>query len=320
MEIGLLGAFFGGLLSLFSPCSALLLPSFFAYAFDRVGTLARRTVFFYTGLLLVLVPLGAGVAFIGSLITRYRDTVTMVGGAVLIVLGLFMITGRGFGIGAATQASSRIRVSSNASVFLLGTVYALAGFCSGPLLGSVLTVSAAGGEPVYGGTLMVLYALGMAAPLFVLALFWDRFDLGRKPWLRGRELQIGPLKTHTTSLVSGVLFIGIGLLFLLTEGTASLGGLTSTDTQMSMQSWLQETLSGLSNAVVLLVLVGIVLVVFLVRLFRSRSRSGSTAESSTTTDCSAETDTDGGADTEAGVEAEAGTEADSTRTGLGPEQ
>ncbi len=32
-QIGLLGAFLGGVLALLSPCSALLLPSFFAYAF-----------------------------------------------------------------------------------------------------------------------------------------------------------------------------------------------------------------------------------------------------------------------------------------------
>lgn len=295
IEVGLLGAFFGGLLSLFSPCSALLLPSFFAYAFDRVGALARRTVVFYAGLLLVLVPLGAGVAFIGSLITRYRDVVTTVGGVVLIVLGILMITGRGFGISAATQASSRIKISSNASVFVLGTVYALAGFCSGPLLGSVLTVSAAGGEPVYGGALMALYALGMAAPLFVLALLWDRFDLGRKSWLRGRQLQIGPVKTHTTSLVSGVLFIGIGLLFLLTEGTANLGGFTDVDTQFSLQSWLQDLVSGVSNAAVLLVLVGIALLVLVVRLLLSRSGTSTGRKSASAAEARSGSDTGSGA-------------------------
>ncbi|WP_009945137.1 hypothetical protein [Saccharopolyspora erythraea] len=36
-EIGLVGAFLGGLLSLLSPCSALLLPSFFAYAFNGIA-------------------------------------------------------------------------------------------------------------------------------------------------------------------------------------------------------------------------------------------------------------------------------------------
>ena len=52
--IGLLGALLGGLLSLVSPCSALLLPSFFALAFERPVVLLRRVLAFYLGLVLVL--------------------------------------------------------------------------------------------------------------------------------------------------------------------------------------------------------------------------------------------------------------------------
>ncbi|CAM2964504.1 cytochrome c biogenesis CcdA family protein [Saccharomonospora xinjiangensis] len=270
IEIGLLGAFLGGVLSLVSPCSALLLPSFFAYAFEGAGTLARRTAVFYAGLLVVLVPLGAGVGAIGALLTRYRGIATLVGGVVLLLLGVAMILGLGFGSAAAQRATSRIRISSSASVFALGTVYALAGFCSGPLLGSVLTVSAAGGDPVYGGTLLALYALGMAAPLFVLALAWDRFDLGGKRWLRGRELRIGPLRTHSTSLVSGLLFIGVGLLFLLTDGTANLGGLTGVDTQFSMQVWLRDLAAAVTDGAVLLGVTLAALLVLVVRLILRR--------------------------------------------------
>ncbi|MEY7973877.1 cytochrome c biogenesis CcdA family protein [Saccharomonospora xinjiangensis] len=280
IEIGLLGAFLGGVLSLVSPCSALLLPSFFAYAFEGVGTLARRTTVFYAGLLVVLVPLGAGVGAIGALLTRYRGIATMVGGSVLLLLGVAMILGLGFGSAAAQRATSRIRISSSASVFALGTVYALAGFCSGPLLGSVLTVSAAGGDPVYGGALLALYALGMAAPLFVLALAWDRFDLGDKRWLRGRELRIGPLRTHSTSLVSGLLFIGVGLLFLLTDGTANLGGLTGVDTQFSMQVWLRDLAAAVTDGAVLLGVTLAALLVLVVRLVRRRgtARAGEEPE------------------------------------------
>lgn len=281
-EVGLLGAFLGGLLSLVSPCSALLLPSFFAYAFDSVGTLARRTLVFYAGLATVLVPLGAGVGAMGALLTQYRDLATTVGGVVLVLFGLAMIVGFGFGSAAAQRVTARIRVSSGASVFALGSVYGLAGFCSGPLLGSVLTVSMAGGNPGFGGALMASYALGMAAPLFVLALAWDRFNLARASWLRGRPLRIGPLRTHTTSLISGVLFIGIGLLFLLTEGTANLGGLMDVDDQFSLQVWFRDLASGVSNAAALLGVVLVVLVTLAVRLRHSRRRRAHGANRSTT--------------------------------------
>ncbi len=99
-QIGLLGAFFGGLLALVSPCSALLLPSFFAYAFGGAGKLAGRTGVFYLGLAAVLVPLGAGVGAIGSALTQYREVTTMIGGVVIIALGAMVILGHGFALGS----------------------------------------------------------------------------------------------------------------------------------------------------------------------------------------------------------------------------
>ena len=265
-QIGLLGALLGGLLTLISPCSALLLPSFFAFAFDRVSTLLARTAVFYLGLAAVLVPLGAGVGAVGSLLTRYRDTVTQIGGIVLIVLGAAIIGGRGFGLSAATRWMGRLRIGSMLSVLALGAVYGLAGFCAGPLLGSVLTVSAADGSAAYGGLLMGIYALGMAVPLFLLALVWDRLHLGHRRWLRGRTLKIGPLTTHTTSLISGILFAGIGTLFLTTNGTANIGGFSGVDTQYNLQTWLQNVAGTVSDATVLLIAAVTVLVVLLLRI------------------------------------------------------
>ncbi|WP_433872539.1 cytochrome c biogenesis CcdA family protein [Saccharopolyspora sp. CA-218241] len=278
-EIGLLGAFFGGLLTLLSPCAAMLLPSFFAYAFDGLGRLVARTAVFYLGLATTLVPLGAAAGLFGALLTQHRTTVTVVSGLVLIALGLLQISGKGFGFAAAQRMTGRIRISSGLSVYALGTVYGLAGFCAGPLLGSVLTVSAAGGEPLYGAILLAVFALGMAFPLFLLALLWERFQLGRRAWLRGREVAIGPLRLHTTNIISGLVFVAIGLMFVLTEGTANLGGLSDVDSQFAVQAWLQQTIAGISNTTVLLVLAVAALAVVLWRIARLRraERAGSAA-------------------------------------------
>lgn len=237
IEIGYLGALLGGVLALASPCSAMLLPAFFAYAFDRPTTIVARTGLFYVGLLLTLVPLGVAASSVGRILTVHRETVILISGAVLIVLGVIQILGRGFGSGVAQRAAGRIRVQSGLSVVALGAVYGLAGFCAGPILGSVLAVSAAGGDPVYGGVLLALYALGMVVPLLLLALAWERFDLGRRGWLRGREIRIGRLRTHTTSVVSGVLFVGLGLLFVLTDGTGSIASPLDVDAQFDAQLW-----------------------------------------------------------------------------------
>ncbi|EIC61947.1 cytochrome c biogenesis CcdA family protein [Mycobacteroides abscessus] len=270
IDVGVLGALLGGVLTLVSPCSALLLPSFFAYSFDRTGLLLRRTGLFYLGMLTVLAPLGAGVGAIGALLTEYRSQVTTTGGLLMATLGVAIIAGIGFRIGPAARLTARLDLSSGLSVLLLGTVYALAGFCSGPILGSVLTVAAIGSSPIYGALLMSLYSLGMAAPLFALAFAWGKLGLSQRRWIRGRELRIGRFRTHSTNLVSGGMFIAIGVFFLATDGTAALGGLTGSDTQYDVQARLQSLTAGLPNAAVALGIACAAFVVVLMRLLRAR--------------------------------------------------
>jgi hypothetical protein len=81
----------------------------------------------------------------------------------------------------------------------------------------------------------------MAAPLFLMALLWDRFDLGRRRWLRGREITLGGLRLHTTNLVSGLMFITIGVLFVVFEGTSALEGFYdargATDLAFAVEWW-----------------------------------------------------------------------------------
>jgi len=253
MNIGYLGAFLGGVLSLLSPCSALLVPSFFAYAFaDRVRLLLRTGIF-YLGLATTLVPMGVAAGSVGAALNQHRSAVVLVSGLLIMALGAAQILGFGFGSGAAQQLSGRLRISSVLSVYLLGSVYGLAGFCAGPLLGSVLTMAMTGASPAYGGLLLAVYALGMALPMFLIAALWDRFDLGRRRWLRGRLVRLGPLEVHSTTLISGLVFIALGGLFLATDGTGSLGGLIGLDAQFAVQTRVQQAAGAVSDRVVLLV-------------------------------------------------------------------
>lgn len=178
-DIGYFAALLGGLLALVSPCSALLLPAFFAYSIDSASRLLARTGIFYAGLATTLVPLGAAGSYAGRLFYSHRDALVLGAGWLIITLGIAQIVGLGFASRRIVALSGRIRPTTAASVYALGAVYGLAGFCAGPILGSVLTVAAVSGSPVYGGLLLAVYALGMAVPLFLLALLWERFDLGR---------------------------------------------------------------------------------------------------------------------------------------------
>ena len=226
LEASYLAAFLGGVLSLLSPCSALLLPAFFAYAFRSRGRLLAKTAVFYLGLAATLVPLGMGISAVSKLFYGQRSTLILVSGGVVTFFGVLQLLGGGFDLaGPFSRLRGKVRGTSAGATFVLGAVYGFAGFCSGPILGAVLTVAASSGQVFRGATLLATYALGMAAPLFFLATLWDRLDLGRRSWLRGRELSFGRLRLHTTNLVSGAMFVLLGVVFIAYEGTSALSGL-----------------------------------------------------------------------------------------------
>ncbi|MFD8980859.1 cytochrome c biogenesis CcdA family protein [Streptomyces sp. NPDC059564] len=253
-DIGYLAALLGGLLALLSPCSALLLPAFFAYSIDSPTRLLARTGIFYAGLASTLVPLGAAGSYAGRFFHGNREGLVLFGGWLIIALGLAQILGLGFAPKRITELSGRIRPTTALSVYALGAVYGLAGFCAGPILGSVLTVAAVSGSPVYGGLLLAVYALGMAVPLFLLALLWERFDLGRRRWLRGRPLRLGRFEPHSTSLLSGLFFITLGTLFLAFDGASALPGLLDVDDSYAVE----ERVRSLADAVPDWALLGLV--------------------------------------------------------------
>ncbi|MEV7507673.1 cytochrome c biogenesis CcdA family protein [Streptomyces sp. NPDC091201] len=276
-DIGYLAALLGGLLALLSPCSALLLPAFFAYSIDSPTRLLARTCIFYAGLASTLVPLGAAGSYAGRFFLGNRDELVLAGGWLIIALGAAQILGLGFASRRISELSGRIRPTTALSVYALGAVYGLAGFCAGPILGSVLTVAAVSGSPVYGGLLLAVYALGMAVPLFALALLWERFELGRRRWLRGRVLRAGRLELHSTSLLSGLFFITLGVLFLVYDGASALPGLLDVDDSYAVEQWVR----GVADAVpdgALLGLVAVAAVAFGLAQWRRRERAAAEEE------------------------------------------
>ncbi len=276
-----LAAFAGGLLSLLAPCSALLLPAFFAYAFTSPSQLLGRTLLFLAGTSTVFVPLGMGASVVGVLLIDYRETTVLVAGVLLIGFGLLELAGRGFslapvslarwvpstGSGQALEAEGPIRGADNfftmlsartqagsgpAAAYGTGLVYGLTGFCSGPLVGGVLTLATTSPSPLFGATLLFTYSVGVAAPLFVIAWLWDRYQLGRRAWLRGRPLRLGPLHVFSTNLIAGSMLTLLGITLIAFQGSSPLSGLYEdlrlTDLGYQAEEWIEARLAQTTGA------------------------------------------------------------------------
>lgn len=91
----------------------------------------------------------------------------------------------------------------------------------------------------------------MAVPLFVLALLWERFDLGRRRWLRGRALRAGRFELHTTSLLSGLFFIALGVMFLAFDGASALPGLLDVDDSFAVEQRVRSLAAAVPDGVLL---------------------------------------------------------------------
>jgi cytochrome c biogenesis protein CcdA len=223
-EIGVAIAFAGGVLSILSPCSAFLLPAFFALAFTSRVRLLGQAALFFLGLATIFVPLGLGVSAVAALFIGQRDLVIVAAGALLVGLGIYVLAGGGFEL--APGIAGRLHgVQGRWAAYATGLAYGFAGFCTGPILGAVLTVAAASDEVVVGGLLLATYALGMSVPVFLLAIVWDRWHLGERRWLRAAMLRIGPLEMPLTRALSGALFVAVGIVYVMFRGSSALSGI-----------------------------------------------------------------------------------------------
>ena len=278
MEIGLLGAFLGGVLTLLSPCSAMLLPAFFSYAFADSRELLTRTGVFYLGLITSLLPLGVLAGSLGALVSEHRFTLVTVASVIVIVLGALMLLNVPIPF---LRRDPGAEGTSATAVYALGTVYGLAGICAGPLLGAVLTVAAVSGTALTGGIIVLVFAAGMALPLVVLALLWGRFPLIKR-LVRPRQVTIGRWSNTWTGIIGGALTVGVGVLLLLTAGTTELTGLLGASDQAELEGAVLRGADRVPDLVVVIVVLLVGLAGWLVARARRRpSRTALTVSTAT---------------------------------------
>jgi len=109
----------------------------------------------------------------------------------------------------------------------------------------VLTVAAASAQPLRGAALLTVYAAGMTAPLFGLAAAWDRLGVDQRRWLRGTGVRVGTLRLYTHSVISGLIFTGLGVVFLRCQGTAGLTGLLAPPSLAGWDNRLQDAVTAI---------------------------------------------------------------------------
>ena len=178
-----------GLLSFFSPCVLPLVPLYMSYLAGGMGETDKdgrvvyprkkiiiNTLFFVLGVSFAFFALGLGVTALGSLVSGSGEIIVRVGGALLVLFGLYQIGL--FGHVKALDGEHRLPLKLNK--FAMGPIPALImGFafsfawtpCVGPALSSELVMAGTSGTAAKGFLLIGIYTLGFVVPFLAVGLF-----------------------------------------------------------------------------------------------------------------------------------------------------
>ncbi len=264
----LVAAFIAGLAALFAPCCiTVLLPAYLGSIFRERKTILLMTLVFFFGLLAVFLPLGLGMAWLGTVLNRYHDTLFITGGIFLALLGISILLGIHFSLPFTVYSKGKI--TNAGSVFVLGIFSAAATLCCAPVLGGVLALSALPGSLFWGGMYAFMYVVGMVTPLFIIAYFLDKTQVREKFKFFRRHLSYALLgkkiEISISDILSGVTFVSMGILilYLAVNGKLTMSG---SEYQLGMNIFLNNLTQNISAILIktpLAVKIGAILAVFL---------------------------------------------------------
>jgi cytochrome c-type biogenesis protein len=182
----------GGLTTL-SPCVFPQLPLVLGGAVQghRLAPVAMGL-----GMMLSFAGIGVVLGAVGPALGIDADSIRVAGAAMLIAFALVMVVpalGERFSrwmlpiASAANAASTRLDRGSLLSAAALGAVLGLVWSpCSGPLLGSALTLAASEGGALRGGVVLALFGLGAAIPLVAVAYASRSGFMRARDWILAR--------------------------------------------------------------------------------------------------------------------------------------
>ncbi|MBI2015158.1 MAG: cytochrome c biogenesis protein CcdA [Candidatus Rokubacteria bacterium] len=183
--LGVAVAFSAGLFSFLSPCVLPLFPSYISFitgmsvadlTADLSAAVRRRVllhaVAFVLGFSMVFVALGASFSAVGQFLLDYRDVIRRVGGALIVLFGLYIAGVLKLALlGRTTQWQIREKPAGYLGSLAVGVTFAIGWTpCVGPILGAILSLAGTAETVGRGVGLLVAYSAGLGVPFLLSAL------------------------------------------------------------------------------------------------------------------------------------------------------
>jgi cytochrome c-type biogenesis protein len=191
-NISLVGALGAGLLSFLSPCILPLVPPYLCFlagiSLDDLTRAEQRqarqnwhvvalSLAFVLGFATVFVALGASASLIGKAVTAHFDTLGMIAGFIIVILGLNFLGVVRIGLlFREARFETARKPAGYVGAYLVGLAFAFGWTpCVGPVLATILIIAGVEGSAGRGAILLGGYALGIGTPFLLAAFFAGHF-------------------------------------------------------------------------------------------------------------------------------------------------
>ena len=190
MIIKLAFAFGAGVISFLTPCVLPIIPGYISYitgkSLEQIDqdkkVVLIKTILFSLGFSLIFISLGITASAVGNILLFFSSELRIVAGAIIILFSLQMLGILNFQF---LNQEKRINIKGYKDnyifPFLVGAAFAFGWTpCIGPVLGSILALSASEASISKGILLLSFYSLGLAIPFILSGYFMNSFLISKK--------------------------------------------------------------------------------------------------------------------------------------------
>ena len=190
MIIKLIFAFGAGFISFLTPCVLPIIPGYISYITGKdlneidqdKKIVLYKTILFSLGFSMVFITLGATASAVGNILLFLSNELRIAAGVIITLFSLQMLGVLNFQfLNQEKRIETKGYKDSYIFPFVVGAAFAFGWTpCIGPILGSILALSATEASINKGILLLSFYSLGLAIPFILSGYFMNSFLISKK--------------------------------------------------------------------------------------------------------------------------------------------
>jgi cytochrome c biogenesis protein CcdA len=221
MHLSYLAAFLGGVISLLTPCSAMVIPLFASALTQKKANPLRVIGLFTFGLTISLLPLVVGATIFNRLFFSYRESISNIIGVIFLIFGISTLFGFHLQFPSVTENRYfQKHLKHFGFTFSLGFIAGLGSTaCIGPILGAIISFGLVSSSPLSSTFYMILYIAGIMLPLLGFTSLFVKYQENKLVFFYQRSIKLRGKSIPISQLFTAFLLIGVAYMFLFHQGS-----------------------------------------------------------------------------------------------------